>query len=164
MPFIVIRERQRCNPLFRSNMFVILSIWCFFFSSRRRHTRCLSDWSSDVCSSDLLGLFDYLPDPQRFSRRMFELCARGGCLVGSFPKWSLLKGPIRKIRYEWIGDCPIFNYQRRELELMLGASGFERVQVREGRHGHLARAYLSSASPSRSTGPGPALDRRAPAA
>src|SRR5262245_22245183 len=35
--------------------------WCggdaygesFFFSSRRRHTRCLSDWSSDVCSSDL---------------------------------------------------------------------------------------------------------------
>src|SRR5205814_7032549 len=27
----------------------------FFFSSRRRHTRCLSDWSSDVCSSDLKG-------------------------------------------------------------------------------------------------------------
>src|SRR5258705_2529948 len=25
----------------------------FVFSSRRRHTRCLSDWSSDVCSSDL---------------------------------------------------------------------------------------------------------------
>src|SRR5437899_3883950 len=28
----------------------------FFFSSGRRHTRCLSDWSSDVCSSDLLVL------------------------------------------------------------------------------------------------------------
>src|SRR5947199_3301184 len=28
-------------------------ILSFFFSSRRRHTRCLSDWSSDVCSSDL---------------------------------------------------------------------------------------------------------------
>src|SRR5258705_7122006 len=26
----------------------------FFFSSRRRHTRWLSDWSSDVCSSDLM--------------------------------------------------------------------------------------------------------------
>src|SRR5215813_15058881 len=25
----------------------------FFFSSRRRHTRCGRDWSSDVCSSDL---------------------------------------------------------------------------------------------------------------
>src|SRR5690554_1490589 len=26
----------------------------FFFSSRRRHTRCGRDWSSDVCSSDLI--------------------------------------------------------------------------------------------------------------
>src|SRR5258705_4145824 len=25
----------------------------FFYAMRRRHTRCLSDWSSDVCSSDL---------------------------------------------------------------------------------------------------------------
>src|SRR5207245_9059220 len=25
----------------------------FFFTSRRRHTRCYRDWSSDVCSSDL---------------------------------------------------------------------------------------------------------------
>src|SRR5205085_6680493 len=32
-------------------------IFCcfFFFSSRRRHTRFDCDWSSDVCSSDLLG-------------------------------------------------------------------------------------------------------------
>src|SRR5690606_31829812 len=27
---------------------------CFFFSSRRRHTRFSRDWSSDVCSSDLV--------------------------------------------------------------------------------------------------------------
>src|SRR5690349_23102406 len=27
----------------------------FFFSSRRRHTRSLRDWSSDVCSSDLVA-------------------------------------------------------------------------------------------------------------
>src|SRR3989442_15318352 len=30
--------------------------WSFFFSSRRRHTRCGRDWSSDVCSSDLFAL------------------------------------------------------------------------------------------------------------
>src|SRR2546429_7359440 len=29
----------------------------FFFSSRRRHTRCSRDWSSDVCSSDLADGF-----------------------------------------------------------------------------------------------------------
>src|SRR5256885_6949028 len=28
---------------------------CFFFSSRRRHTRLQGDWSSDVCSSDLVS-------------------------------------------------------------------------------------------------------------
>src|SRR5574341_1023683 len=31
----------------------IFSINIFFFSSRRRHTRLVGDWSSDVCSSDL---------------------------------------------------------------------------------------------------------------
>src|SRR5690348_2492040 len=30
--------------------------FCFFFSSRRRHTRWTGDWSSDVCSSDLVLL------------------------------------------------------------------------------------------------------------
>src|SRR5690606_39540630 len=31
----------------------VLQSLCFFFSSRRRHTRFSRDWSSDVCSSDL---------------------------------------------------------------------------------------------------------------
>src|SRR5256884_3999306 len=35
------RVNRQCHILF------------FFFSSRRRHTRCSRDWSSDVCSSDL---------------------------------------------------------------------------------------------------------------
>src|SRR3712207_4000202 len=32
---------------------IIVCIFIFFFSSRRRHTRYWRDWSSDVCSSDL---------------------------------------------------------------------------------------------------------------
>jgi SAM-dependent methyltransferase len=89
-----------------------------------------------------LGLFDYLPEPHRFARRMYELCAPGGCVVGSFPTWSLIKGPVRKVRYEWLGNCPIFNYSRRELELMFGAAGFDRVETRSpGRSGYLIRAY-----------------------
>src|SRR2546422_8583041 len=38
-----------------------------FFSSRRRHTRCSRDWSSDVCSSDLIQ----------------GACVGGGLLVAS---------------------------------------------------------------------------------
>src|SRR4051794_41828145 len=41
----------------------LLFAFFFFFSSRRRHTRWTGDWSSDVCSSDLVSLpgstFDY---------------------------------------------------------------------------------------------------------
>src|SRR5215211_8873819 len=55
----------------------------FFFSSRRRHTISLCDWSSDVCSSDLVGL---LPkgsaltiDPWGF---ISEKSLRG-CFLGS---------------------------------------------------------------------------------
>src|SRR5256885_2439698 len=35
----------------------------FFFSSRRRHTRLQGDWSSDVCSSDLVDA--YVPPRSR---------------------------------------------------------------------------------------------------
>src|SRR5690606_39434549 len=35
--------------------FILASISIFFFSSRRRHTVFSRDWSSDVCSSDLLA-------------------------------------------------------------------------------------------------------------
>src|SRR5439155_9447733 len=37
----------------RSSISARAGRWCFFFSSRRRHTRWPRDWSSDVCSSDL---------------------------------------------------------------------------------------------------------------
>src|SRR5207245_6138847 len=37
-----------------NNIVTPISLICIFFiSSRRRHTRCYRDWSSDVCSSDL---------------------------------------------------------------------------------------------------------------
>jgi SAM-dependent methyltransferase len=89
-----------------------------------------------------LGLFDYIDDPERFTRRMYELCADGGEVVGSFPKWSWLKGPVRKVRYEWINDCPIFNYTERELRLVFGASGFSKVEVIPAtRAGFLVRAH-----------------------
>src|SRR5690349_22710016 len=34
-------------------LLISVFVFFFFFSSRRRHTRSLRDWSSDVCSSDL---------------------------------------------------------------------------------------------------------------
>src|SRR5260370_10634632 len=44
------------EPCARFRHLIRISSWYlfFFFSSRRRHTRFKCDWSSDVCSSDLL--------------------------------------------------------------------------------------------------------------
>src|SRR2546428_13526828 len=44
----------------------------FFFSSRRRHTISDRDWSSDVCSSDLLLEFDRRSRPRRQGQRPFH--------------------------------------------------------------------------------------------
>src|SRR5690606_39398236 len=38
-----------------------LCLFFFFFSSRRRHTRFSRDWSSDVCSSDLVAVAHQQP-------------------------------------------------------------------------------------------------------
>src|SRR5256885_3671441 len=43
-------------------------LFFFFFSSRRRHTRLQGDWSSDVCSSDLV-LHDELAHAQQPAAR-----------------------------------------------------------------------------------------------
>src|SRR2546429_3065065 len=47
--------------------------WVYFFSSRRRHTRCSRDWSSDVCSSDLNGR------PNTASSRAGQVCRPAIC-------------------------------------------------------------------------------------
>src|SRR5690348_17905708 len=61
--------------------------WFFFFSSRRRHTRWTGDWSSDVCSSDLLG-------------RGAETVARGADrLVGLLGVLDLLLVQARGLRH-----------------------------------------------------------------
>src|SRR6267378_6516387 len=50
----------------------------FFFSSRRRHTRPLRDWSSDVCSSDLEPLYGLT--------RTIDLRDAGSSIV-AFTEW-----------------------------------------------------------------------------
>src|SRR5699024_12076490 len=55
---------------------------CFFFSSRRRHTRSKRDWSSDVCSSDLL-----------YSGAVFRCCAAILC-TGTYLKARCIYGDV----------------------------------------------------------------------
>src|SRR5574339_550590 len=67
---------------------------CVFFSSRRLHTRSPGDWSSDVCSSDLLcmkcsfGISDFLEEIPSLSHSIvflyfFAFIAEEGFLISS---------------------------------------------------------------------------------
>src|SRR5260221_1218712 len=50
-----------------------MNVFFFFFSSRRRHTRSLCDWSSDVCSSDLLELPHMLDQGTKRVPKAFDI-------------------------------------------------------------------------------------------
>jgi ubiquinone/menaquinone biosynthesis C-methylase UbiE len=85
-----------------------------------------------------LGYFDYIEDAARHLRRMRELCA--GSAVASFPRWTWTKGPIRKLRYEVINNCPIFDYTEDGLRALFSDAGFAHVQLHAGKSGFLIRA------------------------
>src|SRR2546422_8291755 len=59
----------------------------FFFSSRRRHTRCSRDWSSDVCSSDLAPEVLLAQDP--------SIVAPGAKLERLFDEGFFTEGPTQ---------------------------------------------------------------------
>src|SRR5687768_18256798 len=55
----------------------------FFFSSRRRHTRCSRDWSSDVCSSDLPCLCGKRQQPFVHTKRLSLLYVLSDAEIGT---------------------------------------------------------------------------------
>src|SRR5690554_7572016 len=79
----------------------------FFFSSRRRHTRCGRDWSSDVCSSDLHHAgCKSLPAPSFISWRV-EMKINKGKLKNLVPEESKVAG-------QFMGLLTKYNFLRSE--------------------------------------------------
>ena len=60
-----------------------INILVFFFSSRRRHTRSLCDWSSDVCSSDLRKFSKEILDEIGLTNDIFGALAEPGEQAGN---------------------------------------------------------------------------------
>jgi SAM-dependent methyltransferase len=85
-----------------------------------------------------LGYFDYIEDAAAHTRRIGELCS--GSAVASFPRWTWTKGPIRKLRYEVINNCPIFDYDRDGIRRLFDEAGFGKITIRQGPSGYLVRA------------------------
>src|SRR5699024_12188109 len=74
---------------------------CFFFSSRRRHTRSKRDWSSDVCSSDLKV---QLIKPKSYKKNMVILCHNSLIMkrTQKFTHRRQVKKLWNRCRMEWM--------------------------------------------------------------
>src|SRR2546429_5135688 len=79
----------------------------FFFSSRRRHTRCSRDWSSDVCSSDLPRLAGKRVDAGAITELLHAVLAPGDrvCLEGNNQKQAdFLAGALVQLDPQQVHD------------------------------------------------------------
>src|SRR5204862_4099243 len=88
-------------------------------SSRRRHTRSLRDWSSDVCSSDLIGAL-------KSCTKAGTAC--GGCvpLVTQIMKAEMKKQGMAVNNHV----CEHFPYSRQELYHLVRVGKFKRSEER----------------------------------
>src|SRR5437588_6182437 len=83
---------------------VVGCYWLFFFSSRRRHTRSLCDWSSDVCSSDLNQRLAKAEEGQGSKRKIDHPHARGmRLLILLFAVTPVAVEPTAKPKRHFLG-------------------------------------------------------------
>src|SRR5207245_8792910 len=87
--------------------------FCFFFSSRRRHTRCYRDWSSDVCSSDLYAR-EHMPPAEYLATTYYEhwlyglerLLVEKGLVTGKELEAMRPQGPVAGVKALGVADLP----------------------------------------------------------
>src|SRR3546814_21021983 len=86
-------------------MFLIMCFVCFFFFKQKTaYEMRISDWSSDVCSSDLLG---------RLVRAVAELTAR--CLTGEIPAFAGMTTLIISVIPAQAGIPPVHRSEERRV-------------------------------------------------
>lgn len=83
------------------------------------------------------GVFDYVEHAVPFLRTMAQHAER--VIYGSFPGWTLVRSPLRKVRYALQG-CPTHFYRERELRELFAAVGFGTFDMRRVDSGRLAWA------------------------
>jgi ubiquinone/menaquinone biosynthesis C-methylase UbiE len=70
-----------------------------------------------------LGLFDYIKDAAPLFRKVAQLEPRS--FIASFPKFTPFWGTQRKIRYNVIKKCPIYNYKKEQLDRLYTETNYK---------------------------------------
>lgn len=100
------------------------------------------NWDSDKKWDMVVacGVFDYVVDAEALLAHMAKHAKH--VIYGSFPGWSLLRSPLRKIRYALRG-CPTHFYRKSELQRIFANVGFGKVECIRVGGGFLMSAYRS---------------------
>src|SRR3989449_9095437 len=88
-------------------LWILIFFEFFFFSSRRRHTRCSRDWSSDVCSSDLaqpvMERLPVIPEQKALLSMDGGVCPDDGTPL-AFDPWSPREHRCPRCGKTWSGE------------------------------------------------------------
>jgi 2-polyprenyl-3-methyl-5-hydroxy-6-metoxy-1,4-benzoquinol methylase len=76
-----------------------------------------------------IGVYDYLPDPLTFMKKMVKAVSPGGRIIGSFPGHSLIRKPLRRMRYRLTGRGDVYYYDEARVRQLAKDAGVKEVQV-----------------------------------
>jgi SAM-dependent methyltransferase len=99
-----------------------------------------------------MGLFDYVEHPEPVFSKIGSISPK--TFIASFPKFTMIWGLQRHIRYDWIRKCPIYYYTRVQIERLCHDAGFDRVRIEERGTGFIVAGRTGSQAPwGKSTSP-----------
>src|SRR5438309_7435979 len=105
-------------------------VFLFFFSSRRRHTRWNCDWSSDVCSSDLMGLkLENTKLTQLGSARRVVVSKDTTTIIDGAGDSDGIKGRIKQLKTEIENTDSDFDREKLQERLAKLSGGVAVVKV-----------------------------------
>ncbi len=95
---------------------------CDFVLSDSLHWK--TDQKFDITIA--IGFWDYIQEPAERLRIIRNLT--NGTFLSAWPRFWTWRMPVRKVRLEYIGGCPVYFFRRPQITSMLREAGFEVVR------------------------------------
>lgn len=74
-----------------------------------------------------MGVFDYLEQPEPFLAKIAEITR--GLVIASFPRFSLVRGTARRLRYRLTGRGDVFYYTPEQIRRLVEAAGIRKHRL-----------------------------------
>jgi ubiquinone/menaquinone biosynthesis C-methylase UbiE len=85
------------------------------------------DLSERFDVSIAIGVFDYLPDPLTFLRKM--VASTSGKVIATFPGHSLVRKPLRRLRYRVAGKGDVYFYDEAKVRRLAADAGVRKTTL-----------------------------------